>query len=96
MLGFDYLLLLPDTTGLLQPVDVGVGKGLKGKIRSIFHDFILKNYKKRVNKNNVVKWTFKNPTKNLIVEWAIRSMAEVKDFKLFDSKIAINTIINYQ
>ena len=79
------MVLPPDCTGLLQPIDVGVGKAIKDKVRSYFHAYMLKNYKKKIKQNSIESWTFKNPTKNLIVEWVITAIESIKDFSLSSS-----------
>ena len=67
------MLLPPNTTAILQPVDVGINKPLKANIRSKFREFMFKNMITRTKKIGIKQNTFKNHDKDLIAEWILDS-----------------------
>jgi hypothetical protein len=94
--GMDYLLLPPNMTGLLQPIDVGIGRSVKSHIKDNFHNWALKNYRKKVSKKgeNNQKWTFKNPTTSMIIDWSIAAVEHIKTLDLTKSIINIIFILS--
>ena len=74
----EYLFLPPETTCLLQPVDGGFGRSLKSKIKAHFHDWVSKNYLEIKKKNGKQLKTFKNPSKELVIEWVLSASKELK------------------
>ena len=72
--------LAPNTTCISQPVDVGVGGVIKGKIKNFFEEWVVDNWEN----NNFMKYDekkkkykFTAPSKNQVVEWIIRAYEEI-------------------
>ena len=86
----DYLLLPANSTGLLQPIDVGVGKSLKGHIRDKFTEFLKKNLKKKVTKHGKTIDTFVNPTNDHVIDWALDAYDLVKTVNLIQSTTVLD------
>ena len=86
----EYLLLPPDTTCLLQPVDGGVGRSLKANIRKLFYKWVQKNYMEVKKRNGKLLKTFKNPTKELVIEWVLEAHKDLKNLKISSSNIINN------
>ena len=79
----------PNTTAVLQPVDVGVGKSLKSFVKNEFHNWVIKSHMKIVKKNGQMIQTFKNPTKEMIIEWILKSKTQLEKLRYNDSTKSI-------
>ena len=80
------MLLPPNTTLLLQPVDVGVNRILKANIKSQFRDFMFKNLFCKTKKDKTTVQTFKNPDKNLITDWILQAWPHIEKLDYKKSK----------
>lgn len=56
-------------TGLVQPVDVGINKPLKGHIRESWEDWMLEDY--------VEKGSIASPSREQIIEWINKATTEL-------------------
>jgi hypothetical protein len=70
----DIILLPPNTTPILQPLDVGINKPFKTFIRNQYIDWLTKNYQ-----NNSILEVEINERKKLLVDWILNSWNKITD-----------------
>lgn len=74
-----YLHLAPCTTPICQPVDVEIGGTIKAKIKSYYEEWLLNSWEEndffKYNEKKK-KYTYKAPTRSLIIEWINRAYLE--------------------
>ena len=83
-LDLQYLLLPPETTPILQPIDVGIGRAFKSKIREYFHQYVIDNFKE-VLKNGNMQSSFKNPSNETIIRWVLQANDHCRSLKIVES-----------
>lgn len=89
--GINYIHLTPNTTCIAQPVDLGIGGTIKGKIKRYYEDWVIENWESnekefiKYNKKKN-KYTFKAPDRNLITRWIIRAYEETERRTIIECK----------
>jgi hypothetical protein len=89
-LRLDYLFLPPETTSILQPIDVGIAKPFKDRIRHKFHDWVVNNFEQIIKPEGQRKKFFKNPSKMIFLEWIIASWSTISEDLVKNGKANIN------
>jgi len=95
-----FLPLAPNTTPLCQPVDVGIGCIIKGKIKNYFQQWLIDSWEndadfiqRHPKKEN--KYVFKIPHKSLIVKWVIQAYEETTPKTIIDSKFFLFLLFKF-
>jgi hypothetical protein len=71
----DYNLLPPNTTSILQPLDVGINRSIKCGIKNEYIDWLIKSFKK---KSTLLKIN-KLRRNILLINWTINSWKNIKN-----------------
>ncbi len=72
-----YLAIPGGATCLLQPVDCGIGKMIKGEAKNEFESWCFKEFQAITAPEGRRKKTFKKPTNNQVAEWLVKSCAKL-------------------
>ena len=64
-------------TGLVQPVDVGVGKPLKNRVQRLYNDWMIEQGPETIK--------FKPPHRSQLAAWIIQSLKEIDTKTVFNS-----------
>jgi len=84
-----HLYLAPNTTCVSQPVDVGIGGVIKGKIKGYFEDWVIDNWENNTfvkYNEKKKKYTYTAPNRDLIVNWILRAFDETSKETIIKGK----------
>eukprot|EP01022_Parablepharisma_sp_SALTPOND_P000666 TRINITY_DN1039_c1_g1_i1.p1 TRINITY_DN1039_c1_g1~~TRINITY_DN1039_c1_g1_i1.p1 ORF type:complete len:633 (+),score=65.21 TRINITY_DN1039_c1_g1_i1:444-2342(+) len=72
-----YAVIPGGATCLLQPVDCGIGKAIKAKVKAYYQKWILEEFEKIITPEGRRKKTFKKPTNEVIAQWIMKSYSKL-------------------
>eukprot|EP01022_Parablepharisma_sp_SALTPOND_P015453 TRINITY_DN2184_c0_g1_i1.p1 TRINITY_DN2184_c0_g1~~TRINITY_DN2184_c0_g1_i1.p1 ORF type:complete len:724 (+),score=45.23 TRINITY_DN2184_c0_g1_i1:74-2173(+) len=73
-----YVIIPGGATCLLQPVDCGVGKSIKMKVKSCFQKWVMSEYEKIILPGGRRIKTFKKPTNQMIAQWILKGYKKLR------------------
>ena len=77
----DILLLPPNTTSIMQPLDIGINKSVKSHIRSKYTDWLIKN----IDKTKGLPQLEKKDRNKLLVRWISESWSSITNVMIKNS-----------
>jgi len=78
--------LPPESTSLLQPVDISIGKSFKTRVKDYFRTWLESNYEEITKFGGRRKVTFGSPSRENLITWAVDAWDSIEESMIIKSK----------